>query len=175
MANTKKTLDDLKKQLEQDEDSIEETPNVSFIPQLIEPEELTDKQLKFIDEYITTLNGAQSAIAAGYSEASSRVQSHRLLTNDNIRSEIRQRQQAEIIKNGIKRADTYKMLLETINDINIRIAMDIEGEFIGLIKEKINVIDKLNKMGGFYAAETQINIQNNIDISKLFGFENNND
>lgn len=161
--NTKQRLEELEAMM--DKDSVPSTPedeSTVLIPQLIEPEELSDKQLKFIDEYMIDLNATQAAIRAGYTEVSARTQSHRLLTNDNVRFEIRQRQQAEIIKNGIKRADTYKMLLDTINDLNIRIAMDIEGEFIGLVAARLKSIDMLNKMGGFYAPDINVT-QNNFN------------
>jgi len=159
--STKKTLDELKKQLELADNSIEEIPSVPFIPQIIEYEELSDKQLKFIDEYMVDLNATQAAIRCGYTEVSARTQSHRLLTNDNIRQEIKRRQKEEIIANGIKRSHTYQMLLESLYDINTRIALDIEGEFVGLINARIKHIDMLNKMGGFYQ---DINItQNNFN------------
>jgi len=160
--STKKTLDDLKKQLQSDEQN--ESSNVPFIPEIIQPveeQELTDKQLKFIDEYMVDLNGSQAAIRTGSTEASARVTAHRMLTNNNIKQEIRRRQQEEIIRNGIKRADTYKMLLDTINEINTRLTMDLDGEFNGLITARLKTIDMLNKMGGFYQ---DINItQNNFN------------
>ena len=160
--STKKTLDDLKKQLIKDEQT--ESSNVPFIPEIIKPvedKELSDKQLKFIDEYMIDLNATQAAIRSGYTEVSAGVQAHRLLINDNVKQEIRRRQQEEIVRNGIKRADTYKMLLDTINEINLRLAMDIDGEFNGLIAARLKTIDMLNKMGGFYQ---DINItQNNFN------------
>jgi len=172
MSDTKKRLAELEAMI--DKDSVPSTPegesSIVHIPQIIKPQELTDKQLKFIDEYMVDLNATQAAIRSGYSEVSSAVQAHRLLMNDKVRLEIQQRQQASIIANGIKRANTYKMLLDTINDINIRIAQDQEGEFIGLITARLKTIDKLNKMGGFYAPDvtnqfTQLNAIN-INIVK---------
>ncbi len=48
------------------------------------PNELTDKQQAFCEEYIVDLNGTQAAIRAGYSEDTARQQSSRLLTNVNV-------------------------------------------------------------------------------------------
>lgn len=53
--------------------------------------DFTDRQLAFIDHYLQTLNGAESARRAGYGEAGARVEAHRLLTNANIRAEIDRR------------------------------------------------------------------------------------
>jgi phage terminase small subunit len=52
---------------------------------------LTDKQRKFIDHYIISLNATQAAISAGYSENSAAVIGHENLRKPNIKSEIDQR------------------------------------------------------------------------------------
>lgn len=128
----------------------------SFIPEIIQPVEEqgnTDKQIRFIDEYMVDLNATQAAIRSGISsDVSAGVTSTQLLINVNVlEKEIkRRRQQEEIIRNGSKRdADTYKMLLDTINEINTRLTMDLDGEFNGLIAARLKTIDMLNKMGGF--------------------------
>lgn len=147
--STKKSLDELKKQL----DAGNDTNSLPAIPiiQPIEVEELTDRQMRFIDEYMVDLNATQAAIRSGIStEVSASVTAHRLLTNVNVKKELRRRQQEDIVRNGIKRSDTYKMLLDTINKINTRLTMDIDGEFNRLIAARLKTIDMLNKMGGFY-------------------------
>jgi len=58
-------------------------------------EGLTDKQKRFCEEYIIDLNGAQSAIRAGYAEGSARVEGSRLLSNDNIQEYISKLQQSK--------------------------------------------------------------------------------
>lgn len=47
---------------------------------------MTDKQDKFIEEYVRTGNATQSAIYAGYSQKSAKVQGHQLKTR--LRNEI---------------------------------------------------------------------------------------
>lgn len=42
---------------------------------------LTDKQRRFVEEYLLDLNATQAAIRAGYSEKTAQVQGSRLLTN----------------------------------------------------------------------------------------------
>lgn len=49
---------------------------------------LTDKQLRFCQEYVIDLNGTQAAIRAGYSAKTSVEQASRLLINVNIQTEI---------------------------------------------------------------------------------------
>ena len=48
----------------------------------------TEKQQRFIDEYLVDLNATQAAIRAGYSERTASAQGSRLLTNVNIRARI---------------------------------------------------------------------------------------
>lgn len=49
---------------------------------------LTDKQRRFIDEYLIDLNATQAAIRAGYSHRTAQEQSARLLSNVMVRAEI---------------------------------------------------------------------------------------
>lgn len=49
---------------------------------------LNPMQVTFCQEWIRTSNGAQSAITAGYSPRSARVQAARLLARDNVRNYI---------------------------------------------------------------------------------------
>jgi phage terminase small subunit len=51
----------------------------------------TAKQRKFIDEYLVCLNAAEAARRAGYSEKTARSMGCQLLTNINIKAEIKQR------------------------------------------------------------------------------------
>lgn len=55
---------------------------------------LTDRQMRFVTEYLKDCNGRQAAIRAGYSIKTSGVQASRLLTNANVQKEIKIRQDA---------------------------------------------------------------------------------
>ncbi len=50
--------------------------------------ELNERQQRFVDAYLLTPNGAQAAIAAGYSEKAAKEQASRLLTNANVAAAI---------------------------------------------------------------------------------------
>lgn len=49
---------------------------------------LTDKQARFVEEYIIDLNATQAAIRAGYSEKGAEVQGHLLLRNPKVAEAI---------------------------------------------------------------------------------------
>ena len=50
--------------------------------------DLSEKQLRFVDEFIIDLNATQAAIRAGYSEKTAHVQGPRLLSNVSVREAI---------------------------------------------------------------------------------------
>ena len=49
---------------------------------------MTEKQKKFVDEYIKSLNAAESARRAGYAEKNADVTGAKLLVNPSVKSEI---------------------------------------------------------------------------------------
>lgn len=51
---------------------------------------LTDKQRRFVDEYLVDLNATQAAVRAEYSEKTARQQGQRLLTNVDIQAAIQE-------------------------------------------------------------------------------------
>ena len=69
---------------------------------------LSERRLKFVDEYCLNPNGSAAARAAGYSVTSARVTAHRLLTDANVNAAIDAKkqqlaQQYEINKHGVVR------------------------------------------------------------------------
>lgn len=54
--------------------------------------ELTDKQQRFVDEYLIDLNATQAAIRAGYSVKTAGSQAHDLLKKPEILARVRERQ-----------------------------------------------------------------------------------
>lgn len=52
---------------------------------------LTDKQKRFVDEYLIDLNGKQAAIRAGYKEKTAEQQASRLLSNVKVQAAIKKR------------------------------------------------------------------------------------
>lgn len=56
--------------------------------------DLTDKQLRFVLEYMIDNNGTQAAIRAGYSPNTAESQASRLLRNAKVRAEVDRRKQS---------------------------------------------------------------------------------
>lgn len=69
---------------------------------------LSDRQARFVDEYLVDANGTRSAIAAGYAKSGAHVAAARLLRNDKVREAI-----AEGRRKMSKRVEiTQDMVLE---------------------------------------------------------------
>lgn len=77
---------------------------------------LTDKQRRFVEEYVKDLNATQACIRAGYSAKGARTQGSLLLANPNVARAVQERQQkvskrAEIDAAYVLRA--WKTLIDT--------------------------------------------------------------
>lgn len=60
-------------------------------------ENLNDRQMRFVSEYMKDFNGKQAAIRAGYAERSAEMQASRLLSLDKVKKVLSERQ-AELRK-----------------------------------------------------------------------------
>ena len=78
-------------------------------------EKLTDKQMKFCEEYLIDLNATQAAIRAGYSETSARQLASEMLTKHNIQDYIAQRQ-AELREKTLISTEWVVKRLKEISD-----------------------------------------------------------
>lgn len=98
---------------------------------------IRDRKRIFIEEYIRTLNATQSALKAGYSAKSARVQGSALLTNPAIK--------AEIEKGMAQRIDSCKVdtefILQQLKDIALNTrcpykdrvkALDLLGTYLNM-------------------------------------------
>ena len=79
------------------------------------PVSLTDKQLRWIDEYLIDFNGAAAAVRAGYSEKSARSIAHENATKPDIQAVLRDRQAALARELHITRTGVITCLLEAVN------------------------------------------------------------
>ena len=73
---------------------------------------LTDKQAKFVLEFLVDSNGTQAAIRAGYSVSGARVTAHRLLTNDAIYGAVETQRRADAARLSLRREDVLAGLLD---------------------------------------------------------------
>lgn len=146
---------------------------------------LTDKQKRFCEEYIIDLNGAQSAIRAGYAEGSARVEASRLLSNDNIQDYISTLQKnkseelnisqnmvlKELMKIAFGDVKNYFDDLGRLIDIN-----ELENNVSASIKS-VTVLTEKTIGGGEFNIETNIKKLESYDklkaldtINKMLGF-----
>ena len=105
---------------------------------------LTDKRKKFCEEYLKDGNGTRSAIAAGYSEISARVQAVKILEDEEVMEYIKERQ--EEFKNECD--ITKHNIIERLNMIAERSSAE-EKNFNNAIK----AYAEISKLLGFYEAE----------------------
>lgn len=84
---------------------------------------LTDKQKRFVDEYLIDLNATQAAIRAGYSEKTARSIGQRLLTNVDIQKAIEDAQSKRAEQTQIDAAYVLKRLVE-IDQMDVLDIMD---------------------------------------------------
>ncbi|MDO9950472.1 terminase small subunit [Glaesserella parasuis] len=76
---------------------------------------LTDKQQRFVEEYLIDLNATQAAIRAGYSEKTAQEQSSRLLSNVMVQEAIQEAQNKRAERVNVTQDDVLKGLLEIIS------------------------------------------------------------
>lgn len=88
---------------------------------------LTDKQKKFVEEYLIDLNATQSAIRAGYSPKTANEQGARLLTNVSIQEAISKAMAERSRRTGINQ-DRIVQELARIAFVKITDVVDPDGE-----------------------------------------------
>ena len=88
---------------------------------------LTDKQKKFIEEYLIDLNATQSAIRAGYSPKTANEQGARLLANVSIQEAISKAMAERSRRTGINQ-DRIVQELARIAFVKITDVVDPDGE-----------------------------------------------
>jgi phage terminase small subunit len=106
---------------------------------------LTDKQLRWIDEYLIDFNGAAAAVRAGYSEKSARSIAHENATKPDIQAVLRERQTALATELHISRTGVVKGLLEAVE-------MGRELRNPGAM---VSALSTIAKMLGYYSPEVK--------------------
>lgn len=104
-------------------------------------DELTDKQRVFVHEYLKDWNATRAAAAAGYSEATSRQQGSRLLSNVVIKKYIQEAQEDIQKVAGVS-------ALGNISELQKMLRNPDTSE-----RDKIKIIEVINKMLGYNAPD----------------------
>lgn len=75
---------------------------------------LTDKQIRFCQEYVIDGNGKQAAIRAGYSEKTAEAQASRLLSNVKVKKRISEIQSEISLDLGVDAKYVRRRLMELV-------------------------------------------------------------
>lgn len=128
---------------------------------------LTDKQRRFVDEYLVDLNATQAAIRSGYSERTARSVGSENLTKPDVAALIREKQ-AKVAEKAEWSAADRLAALKRISD-----ASEKEDPRVA-----VSAIAEANKMQGSHApAQHRLAGANGgpiqtVDVTKLKGMSN---
>lgn len=84
---------------------------------------MTEQRKRFADRYFETLNGTQSAIYAGYSEATARQKAWELLNDPEVESYIQELRESNAQKHGIS-LDNWLSELKEVGYSNVQDFID---------------------------------------------------
>lgn len=121
---------------------------------------LTDKQKRFVDEYLVDLNATAAASRAGYSEKTARSQGQRLLTNVDIQTALQKAMQARSQRLCI----TQDFVLERLREIAGREASDAPDSPLKYAA-KLRALELLGRHLGLF--EDRLRVSGSIDTGKL--------
>lgn len=97
--------------------------------------ELTDKQQRFVAEYLIDLNATQAAIRAGYSEKTAQEQGSRLLSNVMVAAAIQAAKDARSERTQVDADYVLRTIVDTIERCKqAEPVRDREGEATGEYK-----------------------------------------
>jgi len=102
--------------------------------------QLSNKQIRFVSEYLVDLNGAQAAIRSGFSQRSARQIATRLLSKADIRVLVQKKQKETEERLQITRDDVIRGLLRAVE----------EAKEAGSPQGQINAWREIGKMMGYY-------------------------
>lgn len=104
---------------------------------------MTDKQRRFVDEYMVDLNATQAAIRAGYSPKTAEVIGNQLLKKTLVSNEILKRKAKLSSVANWTAADVLKRLArladEGYKDSDKIKALELIGRHIGMFQDKVEL------------------------------------
>ena len=120
---------------------------------------LTEKQKKFVDEYLIDLNATQAAMRAGYSEKTARSIGQRLLTNVDIQKYMQKEQKELQERTSIRQEDVLRELA-TIGFAKIT-------DFVGIYNGYVIPKDKIGAVASIEAGKDGVKIRLNSKLDAL--------
>ena len=134
-------------------------------------ENLTDRQMRFVSEYMKDFNGKQAAIRAGYASRSAEMQASRLLSIDKVKKVLSERQDALRKKDETVSERIRRRLWEESEDYSefsshsariraLEVLCRIHGEFEADNKQQADALAEMLKgLNGKVLGVTQENPQ----------------
>jgi len=122
--------------------------------------DLTERQARFVQEYLVDGNGTQAAIRAGYGAAGARVAAHRAITNVAVQEALQARQRVDAARLALQREDVLAGLLEAIEQAR--------GQRNPMAM--ISGLREIGKMLGFYAPEVkrvEVSADGEVEVDRL--------
>jgi len=127
---------------------------LTTIEKYADSESLTDKQIKFCEEYLLHLNGAEAAVAAGYSPTSAKSRACQLLRHPLVQDLIQKKMHQRSIRTQITADSVLTDIQETINTLiekdpvkhaaMIFKGNELLGKHLKLFTDRIEVSGKLS-------------------------------
>jgi phage terminase small subunit len=117
---------------------------------------LTDKQQRFVAEYLIDLNASQAAIRAGYAKAGARTEGARLLANADIAALIKERQASVAEKAEWTAADrlaALKRISDAAEKADPRVAVSAISEANKMQRSHAPMKNEHSDPGGWSQAE----------------------
>lgn len=134
---------------------------------------LTEKQQRFIDEYLIDLNATQSAIRAGYSVKTANEQGARLLAKVSVQTEISKKMAERSRRTGVNQ-DRVVLELAKLAFVKMTDIVDSQGEIKAEAKEDDlacieSVKYKKSESGTGSSVEREVKISPKLKALELLG------
>lgn len=124
---------------------------------------LTEKQQRFVDEYLIDLNATQAAIRAGYSVKTANEQGARLLANVSVQQKIAEKMADRSKRTGVNQ-DRVVLELAKIAFVKITDIVDSEGKIKSTASEDdLACIESVKYKGS--ESETSSSVEREMKLS----------
>lgn len=128
---------------------------------------LTQKQRRFIDEYIISGNATQAAIKAGYSKRTARKIGQENLTKPDIKTEIARRNAEIQSEKTADMTEVIEYLTSVMRGEQTESVATAKGVFSGVevsAKDRIKAAELIGKRNGAWTDKKELSGDINIDI-----------
>lgn len=137
---------------------------------------LTQKQRRFIDEYIISGNATQAAIKAGYSKKYANTNAAKLLQNTTIKVEIARRNAEIQSEKTADMTEVMEYLTSVMRGEQTESVATAKGVFSGVevsAKDRIKAAELIGKRNGAWTDKKELSGDINIDIG-VGGYDDDN-